>query len=53
MELEAKELEILDEELEFLEDLSEEELEEYVEVILEIEEYIDDIKVFETEIIII
>ena len=31
----------------------EKELEEYVEVILEIEEYIDDIEVFETEIIII
>ena len=53
MEIEAKELELLDGELEFLEDFSEEELEEYVEVILEIEEYIDDIEVFETEIIII
>ena len=53
MEIEAKELELINEELEFFEELSEEELEEFVEVILEVEEYIEELEEFEEIEIII
>ena len=72
MEIDDKELELLEGSEEILEDLGliltdeeyedlteeeiielEKDLEEFIEVVLEIEEYIEDIEVFETEIIVI
>ena len=52
MEIDAKELELLEDETYLdlnLEELSEEELEEFVEVIIELEEYIEELEEFEVE----